>query len=74
MEVGRLLRIAVHVAAALGKVHQHELIHKDIKPANILVNGASGEEIRLTGFGIASRLPREPGTVLPRSLPERWPI
>lgn len=59
MEVGRFLRIAVGVAAALGKVHQHGLIHKDIKPANILVNGAAGEEIRLTGFGVASRLPRE---------------
>ena len=58
MEVGRFLRIAVGVAAALGKVHQHGLIHKDIKPANILVNTASGE-VRLTGFGIASRLPRE---------------
>ena len=58
MEVGRFLRLAVGVAAALGKVHQHGLIHKDIKPANILVNTASGE-VRLTGFGIASRLPRE---------------
>ena len=58
MEVGRFLRIAIGVAAALGKVHQHGLIHKDIKPANILVNTASGE-VRLTGFGIASRLPRE---------------
>ena len=58
MEVGRFLRIAVGVAAALGKVHQHGLIHKDIKPANVLVNTASGE-VRLTGFGIASRLTRE---------------
>ena len=39
-------------------MHQRGLIHKDIKPANILVNTASGE-VRLTGFGIASRLPRE---------------
>ncbi|HEY0801701.1 MAG TPA: serine/threonine-protein kinase PknK, partial [Steroidobacteraceae bacterium] len=58
MEVGRFLRLAVGVAAALGKVHQHGLIHKDIKPTNILVNTASGE-VRLTGFGIASRLTRE---------------
>jgi PAS domain S-box-containing protein len=58
MEVGRFLRIAVGVAAALGKVHQHGLVHKDIKPSNILVNTASGE-VKLTGFGIASRLPRE---------------
>jgi len=59
MDVGRFLRIAVGVAAALSGVHRHGLIHKDIKPANILVKGAAGEEIRLTGFGVASRLPRE---------------
>jgi PAS domain S-box-containing protein len=58
MALERFLRIAVRVAAALAKVHQHGLIHKDIKPANILVNTASGE-VWLTGFGIASRLTRE---------------
>jgi PAS domain S-box-containing protein len=58
MEVGRFLRIAVGIAAVLGKAHRRGLIHKDIKPTNILVNIASGE-VRLTGFGIASRLPRE---------------
>ena len=58
MEVGRFLRLAVGVAAALGKTHQRGLIHKDIKPANVLVNTASGA-VWLTGFGIASRLPRE---------------
>jgi PAS domain S-box-containing protein len=59
MDVGRFLRLAVGVAAALGKVHQHGLIHKDIKPAHILVDRAGGGEVRLTGFGTASRLPRE---------------
>jgi len=58
MELSRFLRLAVSLAAALGKLHQQGLIHKDIKPANILVNSATGA-IRLTGFGIASRLPRE---------------
>jgi PAS domain S-box-containing protein len=58
MEVGGFLRLAIGVAAAVGKVHQHGLIHKDIKPAHILVNTASGE-VRLTGFGIASRLAQE---------------
>src|SRR5215469_8694172 len=58
MEVGHFLRLAVGIAVALGKLHQRGLVHKDIKPANILVNAASGE-VRLTGFGIASRLPRE---------------
>jgi serine/threonine protein kinase len=59
MDIGRFRRIAVGVVAALSGVHERGLIHKDIKPANILVNGAAREEIRLTGFGVASRLPRE---------------
>jgi PAS domain S-box-containing protein len=58
METGRFLRLAVDLVAALGKAHQRGLVHKDIKPANILVNCADGH-VRLTGFGIASRLPRE---------------
>ena len=58
MDVGGFLRRAIGIAAAVGKLHQRGLIHKDIKPANILVNGTTGE-VRLTGFGIASRFARE---------------
>ena len=58
MEAGSFLRLAIGIAAALGQLHQRGLVHKDIKPANILVNCADGRT-RLTGFGIASRLPRE---------------
>jgi PAS domain S-box-containing protein len=58
LDVSRFLRIAIPVAKALRQVHERGLIHKDIKPANILVDpGSSG--VWLTGFGIASRLPRE---------------
>ena len=58
MLVGRFLRLAIGIVAALGKAHQRGLVHKDIKPANILVNCPDGQT-RLIGFGIASRLPRE---------------
>src|SRR5262249_42295571 len=58
MGIGRFLRLAIAVTSVLGKLHQRGLVHKDIKPANILLNEATGE-VRLTGFGIASRLPRE---------------
>ena len=58
MEVGRFLRLAVALSAALGRLHGRGLIHKDIKPANVIVDSAAGH-VWLTGFGIASRLPRE---------------
>ncbi|WP_074117802.1 AAA family ATPase [Bradyrhizobium sp. AS23.2] len=58
MEVGAFLRLAIAVTSAVGKLHQGGLVHKDIKPANILFNEATGE-VRLTGFGIASRFARE---------------
>jgi PAS domain S-box-containing protein len=51
------LRIAIGLAKALGQVHRQGLLHKDIKPANVLVDDAGNAWV--TGFGIASRLPRE---------------
>jgi PAS domain S-box-containing protein len=58
MEMTPFLRIAIGLATALGGLHERELIHKDVKPTNVLVNPATGQ-VRLMGFGIASRLPRE---------------
>jgi PAS domain S-box-containing protein len=58
MEVGDFLHLAIAIATAVAQVHRRGLIHKDIKPTNILVNSATGQ-VWLTGFGIASRLPRE---------------
>lgn len=48
----------IRTAVALGKLHERGLVHKDIKPVNLLVNYDTGS-VKLTGFGIASRLPRE---------------
>ena len=62
VDVARFLGLAINLATALGHVHQRGLIHKDIKPENVLValepSGDTGH-VWLTGFGIASRLPRE---------------
>jgi serine/threonine protein kinase len=57
IELAQFLRIAIGMAAALGKAHQQGIIHKDVKPENVIVDDAS--RVWLTGFGIASRLPRE---------------
>lgn len=58
METGIFLRLAICIATVLGKLHQCGLVHKDLKPAHILVDCDDGQA-RLTGFGLASRLPRE---------------
>ncbi|QNI34606.1 sigma 54-interacting transcriptional regulator [Alloacidobacterium dinghuense] len=57
MQITRFLRLAVGLATALSGLHKKELIHKDVKPSNVLVDPAG--HVRLMGFGIASRLPRE---------------
>jgi serine/threonine protein kinase len=73
METGRFLRFAIGLSVALRQLHERGLIHKDIKPANVLVDFATGQ-VWLTGFGIASRAPRErQSPELPSSSPERFP-
>jgi predicted ATPase len=57
LDLTRFLRVAIGLTTALGQVHRRGLIHKDIKPANVLVDGA--DNVWLTGFGIASQLPHE---------------
>lgn len=56
LETGRFLALAAGIAEALGKVHRAGLIHKDIKPANIMVDCPDGL-VRLTGFAMASNSP-----------------
>ena len=58
MEIGAFLRIAAALSGAVRQLHGCGLIHKDLKPANVLVDSATGR-VCLTGFGIASRLQRE---------------
>ncbi|HEX2789198.1 MAG TPA: AAA family ATPase, partial [Steroidobacteraceae bacterium] len=58
MELRQFLRLAIGLCVALGRLHRRGLIHKDIRPANALVNAATGQ-VWLMGFGIATRLPRE---------------
>ena len=57
-ELTRFLKIAAAIARKLAQVHRSRIIHKDIKPENIVMNPQTGE-IRLIDFGISSRLSKE---------------
>jgi PAS domain S-box-containing protein len=69
MELEVFLRLAVALSTAVGRLHRQGLVHKDIKPINVLVD-ASANQVWLTGFGIASRLPRERPSPVPPELIE----
>jgi predicted ATPase/class 3 adenylate cyclase len=52
-----LFRIAVAIAQALARIHELDVVHKNIEPHSILVDGADG--VRLIDFSIASELSLE---------------
>jgi PAS domain S-box-containing protein len=58
LPIGGFLDLAIDMTEALAGVHARDIVHKDIKPANVMVHGPDGR-VRLTGFGIATRLARE---------------
>jgi serine/threonine protein kinase len=52
------LQIVIQIADALEGLYHHRIVHKDIKPANILINPET-LQIKLIDFSIASQLPKE---------------
>ena len=52
LDVDRAIIIAHDVALGLGAAHRRDIVHRDVKPQNILVG--RGGSIKLTDFGIAS--------------------
>lgn len=52
------LHLALQLAEGLGHIHQREIIHKDLNPANMIYNPVT-RQIKITDFGIAALFSRE---------------
>jgi predicted ATPase/GAF domain-containing protein len=64
LPVPLFLRLAIGITRAVVSLHQQELVHKDLQPAHILIDVASGKT-HLLGFGNASRIPRAHQDLIP---------
>jgi predicted ATPase/signal transduction histidine kinase len=58
LELNEFLSIAIAITSALECLYQNKIIHKDIKPENILINPET-KQVKLIDFSISSILPKE---------------
>ncbi|MCL1465134.1 trifunctional serine/threonine-protein kinase/ATP-binding protein/sensor histidine kinase [Argonema galeatum] len=63
MSLREFLQIAIALCDALDILYRERIIHKDIKPSNILINPET-KQVKLIDFSIASLLPRETQTLI----------
>ena len=67
--IPQFLHIAIQLTEILHHLHQKRVIHKDIKPANILIHPETGQ-VKLIDFSISSLLPKETQTIQPPNVLE----
>jgi serine/threonine protein kinase len=57
LEVAQAVRLVEQVCLALGAAHEIGVVHRDVKPENIILSGPSGSfDVKLIDFGIAKSL------------------
>ena len=66
LDIPQAIAYAIELARALGAAHERLIVHRDVKPQNVLIGEEGGAKI--TDFGIARSLTEEGLTVAGRVL------
>ncbi len=66
LEIPQAIAYAIEIARALGAAHERQIVHRDVKPHNVLISEEGGAKI--TDFGIARTLTEEGLTIAGRVL------
>jgi eukaryotic-like serine/threonine-protein kinase len=66
LEIPQAIAYAIEIARALGAAHERLIVHRDVKPQNILISDEGGAKI--TDFGIARTLTEDGLTMAGRVL------
>ncbi len=69
IQLQEFLTLAISLVETLSQVHKVGIIHKDIKPSNIIINPET-REVKITDFSIAITLPKEQQTIVNPNLLE----
>lgn len=56
LELDRFLSIATQIARGLAVAHEHGLVHRDVKPGNILIANTNPPLAKITDFGLARQV------------------